>query len=223
MSLEDPFLIVQNEVFDALLKLRNNYTRWKDLQENSSDISREDYSASVMELKNGIKSIQWDLDELEESLETGDRMSKLDKTELEKRKNFIAQTRDEVQSMNEKLSKSNSKLKAKTDFPINFGNQTPQNGTKYTRLINAPDASNQGENILFKANFDADDEAKSPYVPDHSITMYNENDATVNVINPRQSRFERMRQVLHLTTERRQWMALGFVSSIFVLIIIALF
>jgi len=223
MSLEDPFLIVQNEVFDALLKLRNNWNRWQDLVANSSDISREDYSASCMELKNGFKSIQWDLDELEESLETGDRMSKLDKTELEKRKHFIAQTREEVQLMSEKLSKlSNSKLKVKADFPINFGSQNGQNGTKYTRLINAPDASNQGENILFKANFDADDEAKSPYVPDHSITMYNENDATVNVINSRQSRLERMRQVLHLTTERRQWMALGFLSSVFLLIIIAI-
>lgn len=55
-------------MFDALQKLRNNYTRWKDLQENSTDITREDYNVSVMELKNGIKSIMWDLDELEESL-----------------------------------------------------------------------------------------------------------------------------------------------------------
>ena len=61
-------LLFHSEVFDALLKLRNNYTRWKDLLENSNDIAREDFTASVMELRNGIKSIQWDLDELEESL-----------------------------------------------------------------------------------------------------------------------------------------------------------
>lgn len=73
--------------------------------------------------------------------------------------------------MNEKLTKSNSKPKAKADFPNAFGAAQPnQNGTKYMRLINAPDAANQGENILFKANnFDADDEQKSPYVPDHSM------------------------------------------------------
>ena len=180
-------------MFDALLKLRNNFTRWKDLQENSNDIGREEFAASVMELKNGIKSISWDLDELEESLgmlllvflpvrsiavthalvfllfhhitdSNSERMAKLDRTELEKRKNFITQTREEVQSMSEKLSKSNSKMKSKADFTaINFGAQTQQNGTKYTRLINAPDASGQGdkEDILFNA----DD--KSPY-PDHS-------------------------------------------------------
>ena len=93
MSLEDPFLIVQkyllfvffsnrshmincflwtffllSEVFDALHKLRNNFTRWTELQSNPSQLSREDYSAFVTELKNGLKSIQWDLDELEESL-----------------------------------------------------------------------------------------------------------------------------------------------------------
>ena len=69
--------------------------------------------------------------------------------------------------MNEKLTKTNSKPKAKADFTPNFGSQPNQNGAKYMRLINAPDATNQGENILFKANFDADD--KSPYVPDHSM------------------------------------------------------
>ncbi|KAJ6222225.1 hypothetical protein RDWZM_000770 [Blomia tropicalis] len=218
MSLEDPYIIVQNEVFDALQKLRNNYTRWKDLQENSTDITREDYNVSVMELKNGIKSIMWDLDELEESLDNSDRQSKLDRTELEKRRNFISQTREEVQSMNEKLTKSGSKLKAMSDFPINFGTQ-PQNGTKYTRLINAPDASNHGENILFKANFDTEDDNKSPYVPEHSI-MFRDTDLSVNVINSHPGRVERLKQLLHLTTERRQWMAFGLIATIFLLIII---
>ncbi|KAH9395686.1 Syntaxin-6 [Tyrophagus putrescentiae] len=224
MSLEDPFLIVQNEVFDALLKLRNNYTRWKDLEENPSDISREDYHAWVMELKNGIKSIQWDLDELEESLENGNHSARLDSTEFEKRRNFIGCTREEVKSMSEKITKSNAKPKGKADFPLNFDGSAAsspanQNGTKYMRLINAPDASAQGENILFKAPFDADDEQKSPYVPDHSITF--DNDLSVNIVNSRQSRFERIKTALHITTERRQWMALGFVSTVFILIIIA--
>lgn len=149
----------------------------------------------MMELKNGIKSIQWDLDELEESLgkqsiavissvydhfyqyhlpENGNHSARLDSTEFEKRRNFIGCTREEVKSMSEKITKSNAKPKGKADFPLNFDGSAAsspanQNGTKYMRLINAPDASAQGENILFKAPFDADDEQKSPYVPDHSM------------------------------------------------------
>lgn len=55
-------------MYDALLKLRNNFTRWTELQENPNELPKEDYASFVTELKNGLKSIQWDLDELEESL-----------------------------------------------------------------------------------------------------------------------------------------------------------
>lgn len=175
------------------------------MEENPGDITREDYHAWVMELKNGIKSIQWDLDELEESLgrhlsqqqqmhficmskrynkyllynshhlENGNHTARLDSTEFEKRRNFIAQTREEVKSMSEKITKSNSKPKGNFDGIVAASTGPNQNGTKYMRLINAPDASNQGENILFKAPFDADDsEQKSPYVPDHSMWVYSE-------------------------------------------------
>lgn len=73
-----------------------------------------------------------------------------------------------------------------------------------------------------------------------------DNDLSVNIVNSRQSRFERIKTALHITTgtasffqegslfyslikiltnysqtERRQWMALGFVSTVFILIIIA--
>lgn len=55
-------------MIDALAKLRNNFATWSHYQEESVEISKEDYAAFVIELKNGLKSIQWDMDELEESL-----------------------------------------------------------------------------------------------------------------------------------------------------------
>lgn len=62
------FFCIYSEVFDSLHKLRNNFARWTELQTSQDELSRDDYSSFVTELKNGLKSIQWDLDELEESL-----------------------------------------------------------------------------------------------------------------------------------------------------------
>lgn len=174
-----------SEVFDALHKLRNNFTRWTELQSNPNELSREDYSAFVTELKNGLKSIQWDLDELEESLgtfgrnayiineltlrllfiENGERGTALDGNELTKRKSFINKTRDEIQSMTEQLTKGNNIFK-KVDYTINFGSQQlpGQTGTKYYRLINEPESSANA-----KLTFDDDESHKSPYVPNHSM------------------------------------------------------
>lgn len=98
-------------------------------------------------------------------IENSERVAKLDINELQKRKIFVEQTKEEVKLMNERLQ-NNSKLK-KTDFQINIGSQPVQNGTKYHRLINAPEASIQTD--VLKTNFDTDDEHKSPYAQDHSM------------------------------------------------------
>ncbi|XP_027193865.1 uncharacterized protein LOC113788588 [Dermatophagoides pteronyssinus] len=213
MSLEDPFLIVQNEVFDALHKLRNNFTRWTELQSNPNELSREDYSAFVTELKNGLKSIQWDLDELEESLENGERGTALDGNELTKRKSFINKTRDEIQSMTEQLTKGNNIFK-KVDYTINFGSQQlpGQTGTKYYRLINEPESSANA-----KLTFDDDESHKSPYVPNHSITL-DEADHAINVINSRPNKMESIRR-LWLNIDEKQKVIAGFAGTAIIVLL----
>lgn len=65
------FLSLYSEVFDALVKLKNNYNTWVNFNENSAatnEVTKDEYNAFLSELKNGIKSLKWDLDELEESL-----------------------------------------------------------------------------------------------------------------------------------------------------------
>ncbi|KAH7636969.1 Syntaxin-6 [Dermatophagoides farinae] len=215
MSLEDPFLIVQNEVFDALHKLRNNFTRWTELQSNPSQLSREDYSAFVTELKNGLKSIQWDLDELEESLENSERATTLDGTELTKRKSFIDKTRDEIKSMTEQLTKGNNIFK-KVDYTINFGSQQLPKQTKYYRLINEPDSSANTKQV-----FDDDESHKSPYVPNHSITL-DEADHTINVINARPNKLEGIRR-LWLNIDDKQKVIAGFTGTAIIVLLVFFF
>lgn len=53
------------------MKLKNNYNTWVNFNENSAatnEVTKDEYNAFLSELKNGIKSLKWDLDELEESL-----------------------------------------------------------------------------------------------------------------------------------------------------------
>lgn len=95
-------------------------------------------------------------------IDNSERLTTLDASEIQKRKTFIDETREEIRLMNEKLSKGNTKFK-KIDYNINFGSQPLQAGTKYYRLINEPDTNT---NVSKHSD---EDEHKSPYVPNHSM------------------------------------------------------
>ncbi|KAK7078394.1 Syntaxin-10 [Halocaridina rubra] len=73
MTLEDPFFVVKDEVCKALNKTRGLYQRWGELQEDGSTTvittSREELEWTNTELRNALRSIEWDLEDLEETID----------------------------------------------------------------------------------------------------------------------------------------------------------
>ncbi|WAR30719.1 STX6-like protein [Mya arenaria] len=67
MSLEDPFFVVKEEVHKALQTSKNLYTRWCELSDQPSLVSVEEYNWTTNELRNSLRSIEWDLEDLEET------------------------------------------------------------------------------------------------------------------------------------------------------------
>ncbi|KAI8127224.1 Syntaxin-10 [Lucilia cuprina] len=65
MSLEDPFFVVKDEVFKALNKTRGLYLRWRELGENCNSAEAE---WTTNELRNSLRSIEWDLEDLEDTI-----------------------------------------------------------------------------------------------------------------------------------------------------------
>ncbi|XP_018795772.1 PREDICTED: syntaxin-6 [Bactrocera latifrons] len=104
MSLEDPFFVVKDEVFKALNKTRGLYLRWRELSDSSGSAEVE---WTTTELRNSLRSIEWDLEDLEDTIsivEKNPNKFRIDNRELLSRRHFIDNTRDEVRQMKEKMS-----------------------------------------------------------------------------------------------------------------------
>lgn len=113
-----------SEVHKALNKTRGLYLRWENLaatsaQQKSVSDTKSSNKASetesdwiATELRNALRSIEWDLEDLEETIvivERNPQKFKLDNRELFARRQFIDATRDEVKSMKERMSINRSK------------------------------------------------------------------------------------------------------------------
>ncbi|KAK2508289.1 hypothetical protein MC885_004626 [Smutsia gigantea] len=69
MSLEDPFFVVRGEVQKAVNTARGLYQRWCELLQEGSAVGREELDWTTNELRNGLRSIEWDLEDLEETID----------------------------------------------------------------------------------------------------------------------------------------------------------
>ncbi|XP_076977768.1 syntaxin-10 isoform X2 [Tamandua tetradactyla] len=68
MSLEDPFFVVRGEVQKAVNASRGLYQRWCELLLEGAAAGREELDWTTNELRNGLRSIEWDLEDLEETI-----------------------------------------------------------------------------------------------------------------------------------------------------------
>jgi hypothetical protein len=66
MSLEDPFFVVRDEVRQSLTSAQQQYSQWSMLLD--SDVDPEKVQSVGSELKNLIKSIEWDLEDLDQTI-----------------------------------------------------------------------------------------------------------------------------------------------------------
>ena len=57
-----------SEVRKAVETATNLYQRWCELLEDPSNYSKEEYDWTTGELRNSLRSIEWDLDDLEETI-----------------------------------------------------------------------------------------------------------------------------------------------------------
>jgi syntaxin 6 len=68
MSLEDPFFVVRDEVTQSLKNAEQLYQRWRELLESPATSGGQEYDWVTGELRNSVKSIEWDLEDLDETI-----------------------------------------------------------------------------------------------------------------------------------------------------------
>lgn len=102
MSMEDPFFVVKGEVQKAVNTAHSLHQRWSDLLQNPGAASPEELDWTTNELRNSLRSIEWDLEDLDETIsivESNPKKFNLDAMEIGKRKAFITNTRQTVKDM----------------------------------------------------------------------------------------------------------------------------
>ncbi|XP_071544039.1 syntaxin-6 isoform X1 [Panulirus ornatus] len=148
----------KNEVCKALNKTRGLYQRWGELQEEGTIVtSKEELDWTNTELRNALRSIEWDLEDLEETIgivEKNPRKFKIDGGELATRRTFIEHTKDEVKSMKERLNfnKKDRDVTARQvpeavapvddNSPLKMPQVVTHGATRYSRLVNEADSPN---------------------------------------------------------------------------------
>lgn len=90
------------------------YRRWQELLDNPRTVGKDEYNWTTNELRNNLRSIEWDLEDLDETVgivEANPRKFNIDITEVNQRKQFIKQTRDNVNSIKEHMNSPAAKAK----------------------------------------------------------------------------------------------------------------
>ncbi|EDO43377.1 predicted protein [Nematostella vectensis] len=147
MSLEDPFFVVRDEVQKAVTNVQGLYTRWQDLLNDPRTVGKDEYNWTTNELRNNIRSIEWDLEDLDETIgivEANPRKFNMDPAELNTRKSFVKQTRDSINSIKDHMNSPVAKTKVENssrDALMGGKNNRPQD--KYSRLDREIERSNQ--------------------------------------------------------------------------------
>jgi len=142
--MQDPFYVVKEEVLQSLQGVTTLYDRWKELLETTNTSSNEEFKWTANELKSGLRSIEWDITDLEETVgivENNQAKFKIDNHELQTRKDFIQSTKSKIQLIKEDLQSTRTRGKMENDQK-NTLVSSKRTSDKFSRLQNELEKDN---------------------------------------------------------------------------------
>jgi len=116
--LQDPFYVVKEEVQQSVNGITTLYDRWQELLKTTNTATNDEFKWTTNQLRTGIKSIEWDLQDLEETIgivESNRQKFRLEQAEVDSRKKFISETQYIIKKMKEELNNTQTKGKMEND------------------------------------------------------------------------------------------------------------
>ncbi|XP_058863964.1 syntaxin-6-like isoform X2 [Acipenser ruthenus] len=249
MSLEDPFFVVKGEVQKAVNTARGLYQRWTELLQEEALVSKEELDWTTNELRNSLRSIEWDLEDLEETIgivESNPRKFKIEGDEVAGRRAFVESTRDTVREMKDHISSPSAVAKTERKSRQALLGGGPSRGgvqaDRYTLLDQDLGNSRyiedqQAQQQLIVEQQDEQLELVSGSIRvlknmsgrigdelDEQAVMLGEFSEEMDQTSSRMdSVLKKMEKVSHLTSSRRQWCAIAVLAVILVVVLILLF
>ncbi|KAM9312489.1 syntaxin-10 [Gastrophryne carolinensis] len=244
MSVDDPFSVVRGEVQKALNTSRGLYQRWCELLQEANATSVEEFDWTTNELRNSLRSIEWDLEDLEETIsivESAPKKFKITPAELSERRNFVEKTRSSLKEMRDHISSpraqaftENKKREALgVSHPTDrFAQLDDEMITGNSRYIE--DQQAQQQLIMDEQDAELDMVSGSIRVlkdmsgrigdelEEQSIMLDHFSHEMDNTHNRMDSVLKRLAKVSHMTSDRRQWCVIGVLLVVLVIVVILL-
>ncbi|XP_065788126.1 syntaxin-10 isoform X2 [Muntiacus reevesi] len=256
MSLEDPFFVVRgrarcaparSEVQKAVNTARGLYQRWCELLQESAVVGHEELDWTTNELRNGLRSIEWDLEDLEETIgivEANPGKFKLPAGDLQERKVFVQKMREAVQEMKDHMvspaavafmERNNKEMLTGKPATLKSSSDLLDASVVSTtsRYIEEQQATQQL--ILDQQDQQLEMVSGSISVLKHMSGRVGEEldeqgimlDAFAQEMDHTQSRMDgvlrKMAKLSHMTSDRRQWCAIAVLLGVLLLVLILFF
>ncbi|EFX69800.1 hypothetical protein DAPPUDRAFT_113324 [Daphnia pulex] len=253
MSLEDPFFVVKDEVTKALNRTRGLYQHWQHLRKEGIVFSKDEVQKTTAELRNSIRSIEWDLEDLEDTIaivEKNPSRFRLNSAEVVQRRFFVQQTRDEIGNIKEKLQimrgqdfdQSAKKPLLENSSPIRHAPKNSSAG--YVRIPIQGDQEDGDDDRKMKSVLQQ--QASLVKQQDEQLVLISGSVGTLKSMSRRigseldeqalilddmghementetkmDSTLKKMAKVLRMSNDRRQWIAIGILTGLMVIVII---
>ncbi|XP_036897737.1 syntaxin-10 isoform X1 [Sturnira hondurensis] len=246
MSLEDPFFVVRGEVQKAVNTARGLYQRWCELLQEGAAVGREELDWTTNELRNGLRSIEWDLEDLEETIgivEANPGKFKLPTGDLQERKVFVERMREAVQEMKDHVVSPAAEAFMERNREMLTGKPATQKSSSDlldASMVSASSRYIEEQQATQQLIMDQQDQqlemvSGSIQVLKHMSSRVGEEldeqgimlDAFAHEMDHTQSRMDgvlrKMAKVSHMTSDRRQWCAIVVLLGVLLLVLILLF
>ncbi|XP_060066079.1 syntaxin-6-like [Ylistrum balloti] len=245
MSLEDPFFVVRDEVQKAVQSSRNLYDRWCELLENPKSVSKEEYDWTTNELRNSLRSIEWDLEDLEETVgivEKNPKKFRIDTSELLDRRAFIDRTKSAVLQMKSHLT--SPKAKPKEDMGPRqalISNGAGKQYDRYTKLDQDMERANQRfiddttqqQQLLIESQDDQLEKIGTSVgvlknmshqigneLEEQNIMLDDFGHQMDTTESKMDATMKKMAKVLHMSNDKRQWCAIFVLLGVLLIVVI---
>ncbi|KAJ8263835.1 hypothetical protein GJAV_G00141830 [Gymnothorax javanicus] len=242
MSLEDPFFVVKGEVQKALSRARCLMERWEELLQDGTPVSRDELDWSTNELRNCLRAIDWDLEDLHETIsivESNPGKFRLGEKELQERKAFVERTRDTVQEMKDQLSSPSAVAqREKKNREALVGATGPErfDGLQPHMVASDPSYIHEQQQLIIQ---DQDEQLElvsgsirvlkdmsgriGDQLEEQAIMLGDFGDEMDQTASRMDSVLKKMEKVSLLTSSRRQWCVIGVLVVILIVVLILIF
>ncbi|XP_074835843.1 syntaxin-10 [Carettochelys insculpta] len=250
MALEDPFAAVRGEVQKAVNTAQGLYQRWCELLQETHVVSTEEFDWTSNELRNSLRSIQWDLEDLEETIgivESNPRKFRIEAGELAERRAFVKQTRDSVKEMQDHISSPSAKAFAQQkNRELLMGgiasqkHPTEQHGQLREELVSANSHYIEEQQLHQQLILDQQDEQLElvsgsirvlkhmsgrvgDELDEQSLMLEEFAQEMDNTQSHMDGVLKKMAKLSHMTSDRRQWCAICVLLVVLVVVLVLLF